>query len=114
MSAYTDDDVERAEHDYCAWCGWWRTRDDSDEDALLTHIMECENHPLRFGSSKRDALIAAQALRDVIDDLRDALDPLLKTAYKDPLLRTAYDLGINEAIRVVRARADLIEGGGDE
>ncbi len=57
----------RPDHDYCAWCGWSRERDDSDVDHLRAHVMECPKHPLRFGSSKRDAAIAARALRQAAD-----------------------------------------------
>lgn len=57
----------RPDHDYCAWCGWSRERDDSDVDHLHAHVMECPKHPLRFGSSKRDAAIAARALRQAAD-----------------------------------------------
>jgi hypothetical protein len=60
---------ERPDHDYCAWCGWWRERDDSDTDALRQHIAECPEHPLRFGSDSRDAAIAAHALRQAADDM---------------------------------------------
>ena len=57
----------RPDHDYCAWCGWSRERDDSDVDHLRAHVMECPEHPLRLGSDSRDQAVAADALRKAAD-----------------------------------------------
>ena len=57
----------RPDHDYCAWCGWSRERDDSDVDHLRAHVMECPEHPLRLGSDSRDQAVAADALRQAAD-----------------------------------------------
>lgn len=59
----------RPDHDYCAWCGWSRERDDSDVDHLRAHVMECPEHPLRLGSDSRDRAVAADALRQAADDM---------------------------------------------
>lgn len=61
----------RPDHDYCAWCGWSRERDDSDVDHLRAHVMECPEHPLRLGSDSRDQAVAADALRKAADAAAD-------------------------------------------
>lgn len=61
----------RPDHDYCAWCGWSRERDDSDVDHLRAHVMECPEHPLRLGSDSRDQAVAADALRQAADAAAD-------------------------------------------
>lgn len=96
----------RPDHDYCAWCGWSRERDDSDVDHLRAHVMECPEHPLRLGSDSRDQAVAADALRQAADSLDNLRDP---NEYDDPYVRgitRAFHRGIDRSQERLRARAE--------
>lgn len=87
----------RPDHDYCAWCGWSRERDDSDVDHLRAHIMECPEHPLRLGSDSRDRAVAADALRQA-------------AAFWDSLTPEAADELFFDVADWLRARAEAGTG----